>query len=435
MTNTGDAGSGSLRQAILDANGSSGPDTIGFNIPTSDPGFVDGAFVITPLSALPALSDDTGGTTIDGSTQTAIGDTNPFAPEIVLDGSAIAFDSGLHLASDNNQVHGLNIQRFLRPYDQGGVLITGDANIITGNFIGTNAAGTEAAGNHNGIFIQDGSRNLIGGTAEGAGNVISGNARGIYITGHTSTENVIQGNTIGTDPTGSTVVTDGYDTGTNNDGIIIVAGSNNLIGGTAPGAGNLISGFWTQGIWIRGSATGNLMEGNLIGTNAEGNEMLDFPGRGHSSLRGIWIEDATNNVVGAGNVVSGNFLGVVIEGAEATGNVVRGSLVGTDPTGTIAVGNVRDGIRIHQGASKNLIGGTSAADRNTSRAMAGMASTSSKGRTTRCKAITSGRPRMGSRRWVTSRKESTSTGRPTTSSVAELPAPATSSPETWAMEW
>ena len=363
VTNTADSGVGSLRWAIGEANNTTGPDTIAFNIPTDDTGYhVDGTFVIKPLSPLPALSDSTGGTTVDGSTQTInTGDTNLLGPEIVLDGTEVSplqmSASGLHLSSDSNQVHGLNIRSFTN-YNTNGVLITGDANIVTGCFIGTDATGTEVAWNYNGITIQDASGNRIGGTADGAGNVISGNGNGIIITGDDPDENVIQGNRIGTDPTGSQVVSDGG-TFANYLGISIGAGTNNLIGGTEPGAGNLISGFLSQGIWIDGSdATGTLMQGNRIGTNADGTEVLSPEGSDFSSIRGILIKNSANNVVGTGNVVSGNFFGIVLMGAGATGNIVRGSLVGTDPTGTIAVGNVRDGILIEQGASSNLIGGT-----------------------------------------------------------------------------
>jgi hypothetical protein len=87
VTNTNDSGSGSLRQAIIDANNNPGPDTIAFNIPTSDPGYsmFDGIWIILPLSPLPTLTD--GNTIIDGATQTANqGDTNVAGPEVQIDG-------------------------------------------------------------------------------------------------------------------------------------------------------------------------------------------------------------------------------------------------------------------------------------------------------------------------------------------------------------
>jgi len=69
VTNTNDAGAGSLRQAITDANSVYGPDIITFNIPASDPNYNSGTGVwtIAPLSDLPMI---TGGyTTIDATTQ------------------------------------------------------------------------------------------------------------------------------------------------------------------------------------------------------------------------------------------------------------------------------------------------------------------------------------------------------------------------------
>ena len=138
-----------------------------------------------------------------------------------------------------------------------------------------------------------------------------------------------------------------------------------------------------------------------------------------------------NNVVGTGNVVSGNFFGIVLTGAGATGNIVRGSLVGTDPTGTIAVGNVRDGILIER--ERRAISSEARAKPTVTSfpATAGMACTSSD-------AFEQPSPRQLRRHnrgwpdpsWGTLRKESISPRGRTTLSAAERPAPATSSPET-----
>src|SRR6267378_625029 len=110
VTNTADSGPGSLRQAILDANALPGglPVTIAFNIPTTDPNFLDDdsfltggdaaadAFFIRPATPLPALTRAF--VTIDGRTQTGFtGDTNPFGPEIVIDGRGAVSGAGLTL--------------------------------------------------------------------------------------------------------------------------------------------------------------------------------------------------------------------------------------------------------------------------------------------------------------------------------------------------
>jgi hypothetical protein len=102
----------------------------------------------------------------------------------------------------------------------------------------------------------------VGGSAPGAGNVISGNVnQGIAVTANSSGVN-IEGNYIGTDATGEhAVLTSGYALG-----IYISDQTGTVVGGTDPGAGNLISGNPGQGIVIDGS--GVSVQGNLIGTDA-----------------------------------------------------------------------------------------------------------------------------------------------------------------------
>ncbi len=211
VTTTDDSGAGSLRQAILDANSNSGADDITFDIPTSDPGFVDvdssltggdaaaDVFVIQLQSDLPTLTND--GTTIDGRTQTtSTGDTNPFGPEIVLDGSGGGTAEGLRIYASNVAVYGLNIQGFSA---QGVTIGTGSNNLIAGSYIGTDATGTQAAGNTHGILITS-DNNTIGGTTAADRNVISGNnGYGIVINGVSATGNIVEGNYIGTDAGGS----------------------------------------------------------------------------------------------------------------------------------------------------------------------------------------------------------------------------------------
>lgn len=156
VTTTADSGAGSLRQAIGDANATSGPVEIRFTIPASglnadvDSVIAGGdaaadVAVIRPTSALPSLTNPAG-VWLDARTQTTlVGNTNPFGPEVVLDGSlAGAGVAGLTLVSSSNAVFGLNIQRF----GGNGVTISGgDQNWIAGCFIGTNATGTAAAAN------------------------------------------------------------------------------------------------------------------------------------------------------------------------------------------------------------------------------------------------------------------------------------------------
>jgi titin len=227
-------------------------------------------------------------------------------------------------------------------------------NIVQGNFIGTNAAGTGPLGNSVGVMIElDASNNTIGGTAAGAGNVISGNDQyGVYIDGSGATGNYIEGNYIGTDVTGTA------DLGNSKDGVYINYAPSNTIGGTAAGAGNVISGNEWYGVYILNSAaTGNQVQGNYIGTDKNGTADLG------NSWDGVYISNAPSNTIGgttedARNIISGNDeYGVYIYGIDATGNQVQGNYIGTDVTGTADLGNSDHGVSIY-GAPGNTIGGT-----------------------------------------------------------------------------
>ena len=312
VTSTADSGPGSLRDAIVAAN-ALGDElaVIAFRIPDSDPGAADidsglpggdvgvDVFVIQPANSLPPLTSDR--TVINGASQQNLtGDTNPLGPEIVINGSAVsgAVD-GLQLESDSNRVHELTIQDF----SGNGILVTGNANEITGSYLGIDASGTRIAHNHEGIYVDNAAGAVIGGTAPTDRNVIAGNAVNIRLIGSGTTGALIQGNYIGVDATGTVAVTNGWRTGTNNDGILIQSGAHdNQIGGNALGAGNVISGHWEQGIWVTGGPGGNTILGNKIGTNATGDDSI-------YNLRGVLIVDSADHTI-AGNLISGNYFGI-----------------------------------------------------------------------------------------------------------------------------
>ena len=160
----------------------------------------------------------------------------------------------------------------------------GSNNVVQGNYIGTNAAGTQAVANDSdGIDVAAETGDLIGGTSPGAGNLISGNAGfGIAISGSSAPGTTVQGNTIGTDATGNQAL------GNGNSGVSI-SSPNNTIGGSAPGAGNLISGNNAGGqpnvILTGAGAENNLVQGNLIGPARSG-APLSFGGAASPSRRG-----------------------------------------------------------------------------------------------------------------------------------------------------
>jgi CSLREA domain-containing protein len=248
-----------------------------------------------------------------------------------------------------------------------GVYIEGTStatNQVQGNYIGVNAAGTGAIGNGTiGVRITAGANtNTIGGTAAGAGNVISGNgSSGIEISSATSTGNLVQGNYIGTSAAGNSAVPNGLV------GVLILgAASGNTIGGTMAGARNVISGNNSDGLRISGgSATGNLVQGNYIGTNAAGNSAVPNGQDGVLLVGGPSGDTIGGTLAGAGNVISGNTQnGITLTGNGTTGNLVQGNFIGMNAAGTAVVPNLQNGVVVRNGASSNTIGGTAVGSRN-----------------------------------------------------------------------
>ena len=236
------------------------------------------------------------------------------------------------------------------------------ANTIQGNRIGTNAAGTVAIGNGNhGVYVYSAAGNRIGGEAAGAGNVVSGSRwDGISIQGPTADDNIIQGNCIGTNAAGDAPL------GNGRMGVYLFEGaSGNSIGGILPGAGNLISANGSSGVCIvNQQSTANTIEGNRIGTNAAGTVAI---GNGN---HGVYVYSAAGNRIGgeaagAGNVVSGSrWDGISIQGPTADDNIIQGNCIGTNAAGDSPLGNGRMGVYVFDGASHNMIGGTTPGARN-----------------------------------------------------------------------
>ncbi len=420
VTSTADTGAaGTLRDAINQANLGTYSE-IDFDIGASG-----SAQTINLTSQLPTLTAT--GVYINGLSQGGSGNTTRL---ITLNGSGAGNSDGLLVQGTSNTVSGLIIESF----QNNGIEIqgannliggtsTGAGNVISGNvnngvrinagvtgvsvqgnYIGTDAAGSNALANSIGIDVI-GSNNTIGGTISGAGNVISGNSSdGILVV---SASNVtIQGNYIGTDATGSKAIANGVGilangsnttiggtssaarniiSGNTNQGLSIgsagmqvlgnyigtdvtgtkaiansigvqTAAPNNTIGGTVSGAGNVISGNKLDGVFI-GGASGVQVLGNWIGTDSSGTK-----GLGNSI--GVEVDISGNAVggtaAGAGNVISGNTVGVIIDSG-VTGVQVQGNLIGTDFNGTKGVGNVTG---VEAKGSSNTIGGTTASVRN-----------------------------------------------------------------------
>ena len=244
-----------------------------------------------------------------------------------------------------------------------GVTITNDgttANLFLGNTVGLAADGSTGVGNvaYGFLLLPGADGNTIGGTSSSARNVISSNGQGITIDGPGLSGNLIQGNYIGVDATGSMARPN------DRAGIAVNDSGSNTIGGTVPGAGNVISGNTGPGLIISGAnSSANLVVGNLVGLDASGTHSL-----GNLDL-GILVDNAGMNTIGgetlgARNVISGNGQGgLAITGPGSFGAVVSGNLVGTDITGLAAVGNLGDGILLDN-APGVIVGGATGHDSN-----------------------------------------------------------------------
>jgi hypothetical protein len=383
VTNTDDTGPGSLRQAILDSNASPPPppgtsNLIVFNIAGS------GVHTVMPATQLPDITQPL---EIDGYTQPgSIPNTNPpgqgdNAVILIELSGAIAppGSSGLTIDADECGVRGLVINQFQADaIDIGGGSFSASDGVIEGNFIGTNATGTAALPNgasgvvftlgHNymiggttpaarnlisgnigdgvvlggsasvqGNFIgtdvtgrvaignaqrgvSSSGGNLIGGDVAAAGNIISGNNRGIECS-----NDVVQGNFIGTDLTG-TIAVPNLNVGVNVTGVATVGGLTSTPG-TPPG--NLISGNGIAGLVIFDPTT---VQGNIIGADITGTQPL-------GNAAGISIDEVAGSTVGgmeagAGNIIAFNGTlcdvhnaGVIVSGSEATGNSIEGNSI------------------------------------------------------------------------------------------------------------
>ncbi len=343
VTTTNVTGPGSVQQALFDANTNAGADTINFNI-------ASGGLTISPTNALPAIVEPV---TIDGSTQPSF----VSAPIIELNGTSagIATD-GLKIITSNCTIRALVINRFL---GDGIEIATNGNNVVEGCYLGLNLTGATDLGNTlNGIFITNSPNNIIGGIFSTQRNFISGNnAAGVHIGGSSATNNQLLGNVIGLTVTNSAVLNSG--------GGVRVNASFNVIGGSVTGARNTISGNSGNGIEILGANRGNQVIGNYIGVDLTGALARNNSADGILiNNSGANVIGGSNP--GEGNLISGNTGdGIEINGLSATNNLVRGNLIGTTAAGTSGVANSGNGILITSNSRSNIVGGISAGEVNT----------------------------------------------------------------------
>jgi hypothetical protein len=310
VINTADTGQGSLRQALLDANANSGPNTIIFDIRG------EGGHTIQPRSPLPTI---TRAVTIDGTYQPGYNGS----PLIELDGEFAGTGvNGLTIdtPSGATMVKGLDIDR----YSGGGIRVqngtTSTSVAIQGDYLGTDITGTAGLGNSIGVdvFGYNGAI-TIGGPTDDAFNVISGNVQnGIKLS--LARTSVIQNNLIGTDFNATHALANG--------GGMLIAASFPQI------SDNIISGNSGYGILI-GQAQATIQR-NWIGIDATGTQALP-------NVTGILISPDGQATLSS-NVISGNFGdGITIDGAH---NTVQDNFIGTDISGTQPIGNGRNGVQV-----------------------------------------------------------------------------------------
>jgi len=316
-------------------------------IGVNDPGnnHIEGCFIGTDPTGAISLPNNLSGIYINKSNNNVIGGTTPEARNLISGVDPVNNGSGI--TATGNPISGLTIQ---------------------GNYIGTNAAGTGAlvpGSKGAGIAIDTGTKITIGGPAAGARNVISGNGAGIQVS--SSDQILIAGNFIGTDTTGTQAV------GNRSRAIRLDSVINSTVGGATPAARNIISATQQgEGIGFGQSSTGNVIQGNYIGTDVTGNVALGNQ-TGITNYFGGQVMPSNNKIGGSGpgegNVISGNkSLGISLN-SDSGNNVIQGNFIGTNAGGTAALPNgdlvLKQGGGVALTASNNnLIGGTNAGARN-----------------------------------------------------------------------
>jgi parallel beta-helix repeat protein len=215
-------------------------------------------------------------------------------------------------------------------------------------WVGVDLAGNAAGNAGQGVLVWKSAGNLIGGPNAADRNVISAGKTkgtfGVFVMGSTATNNVVQNNYVGTDPTGTQARANA------GSGVGVQDAPTNQI------VGNLISGNTEDGILLYKSlTTGTVVRGNVVGLDASGSRALA------NGFYGIEIQTANNTIGGATaadrNVFSGNGkAGVVLWTTAATANAISGNYIGTSTSGTAKVGNTEQGIAVSN-ANGNAITG------------------------------------------------------------------------------
>jgi hypothetical protein len=330
----------------INAVPAAGPHNIAFNIPASDANCVaaTGVCTISLLSGLPLVTKSV---VMDGYTQSgAMPNTNPpnvgTNASLRVEISALAtVGTNIVLGLSGSVVRGLILNRRV------GIALGGTGgHTVEGNFIGTSAAGSAGfADGRNGISVSTNSHNnVIGGTTPAARNVISGNGTGILISSASTPilGTQILGNLIGINAAGNAAIANELAIA-----LVQVGGKNTVIGGTTAAARNVISGNTSgiyDESSIIGAGSNNTISGNYIGVDVTGSTALGntFYGVLTSSSGAV----IGGSAPGAGNVIaaSGTIANVQIGSHDI---VVQGNRIGTGVSGTsVPIGFVPSAFRV-----------------------------------------------------------------------------------------
>ena len=275
------------------------------------------------------------------------------------------FDSGVRIGgpdpADRNVIVG-NDQTAISPNSGG------DDWIVQGNYIGVAADGETAIGNSvpagaGGLSIDNVDNFLLGGDELSEMNIISGNVS-MGVAPADTTNLRITGNRIGTDWSGTAPLPNG------DAGILQSGGIDTVIGGPG-GESNLISSNENHGIGVD-SSTGTSIRGNIIGLAVDGTTAMGNAQQGISISDGSTNVTVGGTAPGAGNLISANTAsGVAI--LDASGVSILGNRIGTDASGLVArpnhifginAGNVSTDIQIGDStdAGGNLVSGNTVAN-------------------------------------------------------------------------
>ena len=315
VTNTNDSGAGSLREAILGANGAAGLDTIAFNV--SGAGCTGGVCTIAPTTQLPNISSPV---LIDGYTQAGSsantvtqGALNTVL-KVVISGSSIPGANGLSLISGGagSTIRGLVVNGF----NNGIASLSSDGNIVRGCFLGVNAGGTTRSPNNFGIDAEFSDDFILGGPAPADRNLVSGQTQ-TNIQVFSSSNVTIENNLIGPDISSIVALgptTQGIAVAINAQGTVI---RGNVIGGASEGIllvnmNDAVTGMTVRGNWIGTDVTETHRIGNIAaGMRIKGRDIaIGGTGLGEGNViafndgAGILVEYDFSNVVR--NPIRGN---------------------------------------------------------------------------------------------------------------------------------